>query len=197
MKDLLLHRKDRMIITAIEILDELGIQGLSTREIARREGVSEATLFRHYRNKNELLIAVLNYFSKFDEDIFLSAKLKNVSAKEAIFYIVSSSVEYYENYPGITSIMQLLDVLSYDPDLRDKTKSIVNNRFIFIKTLVEKAQKEGELLPNADSGSITELICGSSREICLLWRINGRDFSLKERTLSAITMLLDTFTIKN
>ena len=108
MRESILHRKERLIITAIEVIDELGIQGLSTREIARRQDVSEATLFRHYKNKNELLLGVLDHFSKFDNEILQSAKLKNLSAEEAIVYFITSTVEYYENYPAITSIMQIL-----------------------------------------------------------------------------------------
>lgn len=122
MRESILHRKERLIITAIEVIDELGIQGLSTREIARRQDVSEATLFRHYKNKNELLLGVLDHFSKFDNEILQSAKLKNLSAEEAIVYFITSTVEYYENYPAITSIMQIFDVLRYDNELSDKVK---------------------------------------------------------------------------
>ncbi|MDD4730008.1 MAG: NAD(+)--rifampin ADP-ribosyltransferase [Dysgonamonadaceae bacterium] len=57
----MLHRKERLIRTAIEIVDEIGIQGLTTKEIAKRQDVSEATLFRHFASKNELLKAVLDY----------------------------------------------------------------------------------------------------------------------------------------
>ncbi|HHV08857.1 MAG TPA: TetR/AcrR family transcriptional regulator [Clostridiales bacterium] len=195
MKNDILHRKDRLIITAIEIIDELGIQGLSTREIAKRQDVSEATLFRHYKSKNELLIAVLNYFSQFDEDIFLSTKLKNIKPVEAVIFLISSSVEYYENYPAITSIMQALDVLSYETELNEKVKAIINHRFQVVKSLVEDGQKSGDLRSDVDSDSIAELICGSCREICLLWRINGRNFSLKDKTLSTIRTLMASLSI--
>ncbi len=195
MRNNILHRRDRLIITTIEILDELGIQGLSTREIAKRQGVSEATIFRHFKSKNELLSAVLDYFTQFDEDIFLTTRLKNIGPLEAILFLISSSVEYYENYPAITSIMQLMDVFRYEPELEVKVKSIVTNHFQFVKSLVEDAQKVGELQSDLDSDSITELICGSSREISLLWRLNGRNFPLKQKTLSTIRTLLASFSI--
>lgn len=192
MGDSLLHRKDRLIITTIEIMEELGIQGLSTREIAKRQGVSEATIFRHYKNKNELIIAVLDYFSQFDNEIFQSTKLKGLNPLGAIQFLISSSVEYYENYPAITSIMQMLDVLRYQPELTDKVKGILYNRFHFIEQLVEEAQIAGEINKNISSESIAYLITGSSREICLRWRIEGMGFSLKETTLSTINVLLNS-----
>lgn len=187
-----LHRKESLIITAIDIIDELGIQGLSTREIARREGVSEATLFRHYSNKKELLRAVLDYFCKFDYDIFQSAELMKLKPCDSIRFFVKLSVEYYENYPAITSIMQVFEAVRYESDLEEKIKEILNNRTGFIKQLIEKAKEEGELSKDINSEDLADLISGLCREICLKWRINDRNFSLKERTMETLDMVLNS-----
>ncbi len=187
-----LHRKESLIITAIDIIDDMGIQGLSTREIAKREGVSEATLFRHYSNKKELLKAVLDYFCKFDYDIFQSARLMKLKPCDSIRFFVKLSVEYYENYPAITSIMQVFEAIRYDTELEDKIKEIMNNRIGFMKQLIEEAKEEGELSKSINSEDLADLISGLCREICLKWRINGRNFSLKERTMETLDMVLNS-----
>lgn len=185
-----MHRKDRLIITAIEIIDELGILGLSTREIAKREEISEATLFRHYKTKNDLLIAVLEYFGQFDEDIFLTVKKKGFSPKEAIIHFVSLLVGYYENYPAITAVMQMMDVLRYDPELEEHVQKIFNKCIDFMKELVEEAQKKGELCMDLTSENFAILISGLCREQCLKWRLEKHTFSLKEQTLFTLNKLL-------
>lgn len=193
MRKSILHRKERLIIAAVEVLDELGIQGLSVREIARREGVSEGALFRHYRSKNELLLGMLDHFSKFDDDIFLSTKMKKLSSKESIIYLITSTVEYYDSYPAITSIMQIFDVLRYDPELCDKVKEILNGREAIIRSLIEGAQGEGDINKEVDSANLTAIISGFIREICLGWRLAGRDFSLSDKILSTLEMTLKAF----
>lgn len=193
MRNSILHRKDRLIITTIEIIDELGIQGLSTREIAKRQDVSEGTIFRHYKNKNELLIAVLDYYAQFDEEIYNSAKLMGLRPKEAIKYLFKAITEYYENYPAITSIMHMFDVLRYEPDLTDKVKSIQQKRIHILRLLVEEAQQRGELKKDINSDTISLVLSGFFRELCLRWRMDDRSFSLKERTLNTLEMLLATF----
>lgn len=195
MRDTILHRRDRLIITTIEIIDELGIQGLSTREIAKRQDVSEGTIFRHYKNKNELLIAVLDYYAQFDEEIFNSTKLMGLSSKEAIKYLFKAMAEYYENYPAITSIMHMLDVLRYEHDLSDKVKSIVQKRNHILRQLVEEAQQRGEIKKDINCDNLSLVLSGFFRELCLKWRLEDRNFSLKEKTLLALDMLLDTFSL--
>lgn len=189
----LLHRKDQLIITTIEIIDELGIQGLSTREIAKRQHVSEATLFRHYKSKNDLLLAVLDSFSKFDDDIFESTRFKNIGSIEAILYFIGAYTEYYEGYPAITAIIQLIDVFRYEPDLVEKVTHIVNQRFNFLKQIIEEAQRTGELRSEASSESLSLILTGIVRETCLRWRIKGKSFRLKEQTLTSVEMVLNAF----
>src|ERR1700682_4345601 len=51
--------RQRLLDAATEILNRRGIQGATTREIARRAGVHEVTLFRHFKSKEQLLRAIL------------------------------------------------------------------------------------------------------------------------------------------
>jgi len=193
----ILHRKEQLILTTIDIIDELGIQKLTTREIARRQNVSEATLFRHFKNKNELLLAVLDYFTQFDEDILQSTKLHELKPMEALLYHVTSFAEYYENYPAITAILQLFEVLRYEEELADKVKAIQEKRTAMLRLLIEEAQRAGEICQDADCDMIAVMISGFCREICFNWRLAHCKYSLRERTRATLELLMDTFRSKN
>jgi len=192
----ILHRKDSLILTAIEVLNELGIQGLSTREIAKRQGVSEATLFRHYKTKSDLLVAMLDYDSKYDSDIITSVRMKELRPRAAITYFINSFAEYYENYPAITAISQAYDVLACEPLLADKIKHSFFTRIGFLKGLIIEAQLAGEINKSIDGDKLSYLIWGSFMSICLNWRFNKYSFSLKEYTLSTLEMTMNAFEIK-
>ncbi len=189
----LLHRKEYLVMTAIDIIDELGIQGFTTRELARRQSVSEATIFRHYKNKNELLLAVLDYYAQFDADIFQSVRLSDLKPIEAIKYSMMAYAEYYENYPAITAITQLYDVLRYDSDLADKVRKIQHYRTRMLTQLIDTAQIASDIPKQFDSVYIAVLILGFMREIFLNWRLDGYSFPLKERINAALDMYLGTF----
>jgi AcrR family transcriptional regulator len=188
--DDILHRKDRLIITTIDIIDEVGMQGLSTREIAKRQGVSEATLFRHYKSKNELLLAVLEFYSQYDKDIFQSTQLKKLSPLESIRFYMTSYMEYYENYPAITSIMMYSEVLNKEPEIAEAQNRIFINRRAALMQFVENAQKCEDITTTVDSEVIVDLMCGYIGEVCMRWRNNKYDFPLKERVLDTIDFLM-------
>lgn len=186
----ILHRKEQLILTTIDIIDELGIQKLTTREIAKRQQISEATLFRHFKNKNELLIAVLDYFVQFDTDILESTKMLHLKPIESILYLTSSYAEYYENYPAITSILLDFNVLMDEEELSGKMIEIQECRISTIQLMVEEAVRTGELRTDVETKMIAVMIYGFFRELCLNWKISNCNFSLKERSLSTLEMLL-------
>jgi AcrR family transcriptional regulator len=53
--------RDRIILAAREVIARKGKRGATTREIADAAGVNEATLFRHFGNKEQLMIAVARH----------------------------------------------------------------------------------------------------------------------------------------
>lgn len=187
----LLHRKEGIILTAIDIMSQLGIQGLTTREIATRQGISEGTIFRHFKNKNEIIIEVMNHFSKFDMDIMDSLKIKDLSFKDAIRYYIISYAEYYHNYPEVVSIIYIYDALINEKELADRIKSIFKVRSEFLEHLVELAKGKGELCRCIDSEGLADIIQGSFRIIICKWRMEEYGFSLKDRVLSTVEMILD------
>jgi AcrR family transcriptional regulator len=50
--------REAILAAALELIGELGLARLTTREVARRAGVSEASVFYHYRDKIGLIQAV-------------------------------------------------------------------------------------------------------------------------------------------
>jgi AcrR family transcriptional regulator len=55
--------RDRLLKGAIEVFATAGFVGATTREIARRAGVNEVTLFRHFQSKEQLLRAVAEHIT--------------------------------------------------------------------------------------------------------------------------------------
>lgn len=189
----LLHRREAIILTSIEVINEFGIQGLSTREVARRQGISEGTIFKHFRTKNELMLAILDHYSQYDSDIIETIKLKNLKPLDAISFLINAYAEYYQSYPQITAITQAYDVLSYDPELACKIKEIYTSRSEIMKALIVEAQSSGEMSTSIDSEMLAQIIWGGCTAACLKWRLNGYSFQLKEYIMSTLKMILSAF----
>ncbi|WP_243454346.1 TetR/AcrR family transcriptional regulator [Desulfosporosinus fructosivorans] len=192
----LLHTKESLILSTIEVFSEQGLQGLTTREVAKRQGISESAIFKHYKSKNELILAVLEYFSQYDQAISESLSMKEFKPIEAITYFVEAYVTYYENYPELTAITLSYEGLMHEVELCEVVKRIFDKRVNTIQSLVEDAKRQNEISKDVDTESLADLIIGLESIVVLRWRLYSCNFSLKEHTLTALKMLLDAFKIK-
>jgi TetR/AcrR family transcriptional regulator, tetracycline repressor protein len=50
--------REAVIASALDLLDEVGLDGVSTRALAKRLGVEQPSLYWHFRKKEELLSAM-------------------------------------------------------------------------------------------------------------------------------------------
>jgi len=192
---LLIKRREAIILATIETIDECGVQAVSTKEIAKKQGVSERIIFKHFPTKNDLFIAVLDYFTKYDEAIIQTAQHKEMKPIEAIMYFIDSYSTYYENYPAITAMTQSFDALRCNPRLEEKVISIFKSKETFIKQQIERAKEQNIIKMEMDTEGLADVILGTFMRLCLKWRIYNYSFSLRETTLSTIESILQSFHI--
>jgi AcrR family transcriptional regulator len=55
------ERRQQILQVAMDLFSQKGFRGTTTKEIAHAAGVSEAMVFRHFANKDELYSAIIDY----------------------------------------------------------------------------------------------------------------------------------------
>lgn len=106
--------RERLLDAAERIIRERGIMAVTTKDIARETGMAEATLYRHFQDKTELLLAVM---SERMPDSFLSLmrdlpqRAGEGSVAENLEQIAAAAVAFFGR------IVPLVVALAADPTL--------------------------------------------------------------------------------
>ena len=58
------QRKEQLLDTAVELFARRGFGGATTAELAKAAGVTEPIIYRHFRSKKDLFIAVIDRTSE-------------------------------------------------------------------------------------------------------------------------------------
>lgn len=191
MKNKFITRKEKIIITTVDLINEIGIKELSIKEIAKREGVTEASLYKHFKSKDEILLEVLEYYSKYDMNIIKTLKNNGESEKNNLFTYFELYSEYYDGYSALTAIIGCYDVLLYEKNLQSKIKEIFTLRTEFIRNLIEEGQKNKNIKENIKSENLTNILLGTFERLIFTWRLSGFKFSLKEKTIELVGDILN------
>ncbi|HEV2805531.1 MAG TPA: TetR/AcrR family transcriptional regulator [Chthoniobacterales bacterium] len=102
----------RLLEAAETVLEKHGIEGASVPEIARRAGVSPASIYRRFVDKDGLLREVFERFFersiKANEEALQPSRWKATSLEKALCALVAGMVAAYSQRPGL-----LRAVISY------------------------------------------------------------------------------------
>lgn len=64
-----MNNKEKIFNVAVDLFSEHGYDGVSIRQIAREVGIKESSIYNHYKSKESILDAILEYYvSKMTED---------------------------------------------------------------------------------------------------------------------------------
>ncbi len=184
-------RKDSIILAAIDIINEKGIQSLSTKEIALKQGISESLLYKYFNSLDEVLIAVIEYFSQFDDMIVNTVLKRDISHKEKILEASKSLVELYESYPALASILLNYETLMNYSHTKEIANEIINRRLRFLEKVIEMGQDNGEFENYYTSKELAIIIIGTFRSLIMNWKMSGYKFPIKKEMLMVIKKILE------
>ena len=60
--------RQRILATTLDLLVETGLGGLTVDEVARRSGVAKTTIYRHWSNRTDLIIAACSLMTDGDQE---------------------------------------------------------------------------------------------------------------------------------
>ena len=162
MSDSFVSRKDRIIASAIEIISDSGLSALTARNLAQKENMSEALLYKYFGGLEEVLVEVVDYYSKFDEQIRHTIKGKEGSNMQKLNDYMEAYATYYDNYYAISTLMLQYEELLHNSGTRDKIAWCITERMSFIEELFRNAIKEKEIIdlltPEELANNVTGLI---------------------------------------
>jgi AcrR family transcriptional regulator len=64
-------RRQQIADAALEVIAELGLRGFTTQAVAARVGITDGTIFRHFKDKQEIVLAAMDRL----EDVMFSEPL--------------------------------------------------------------------------------------------------------------------------
>ena len=102
------NRKDRIIASAIEIISEAGLASLTTKNLAMKENMSESLLYRYFGGIEEVLVEVVDTFTKFDRSMIATVEAKEISHFERVLEMLGTLSTYYDGYYEMAAIVLLI-----------------------------------------------------------------------------------------
>jgi AcrR family transcriptional regulator len=172
---------EAILVATRELLVERGVHGLTVEGVAGRAGVAKTTIYRRYRSKHELALAVL---VDMVQQVVAVPELGSTRAELVSF--VDGAVKVLGSTLMGRVMQGLVSDLATDEVLATAfRRQVVGARLAEVKRLVDRGVARGDLRPHPDYELAHELLFGPIYYRLLL---SGAplDAGLAERVVDAV-----------
>lgn len=142
--DSLTPRQREILSVAVELLRDEGLGGFTTRRLAERIGFSEAALYRHFSNKDDILAALMAHLS----ETRLLGPMRELAADESLprreraERMYDHQLSTMLELDGVPMLFLAEALAAGDEGLLDQARTMAHNLFaVFHEVLGD----EGEL----------------------------------------------------
>lgn len=178
------QRQEMIIDEAIKIIHAEGYQSFSIRELAKKVKISEPAIYRHFLNKEDIILGILNRMLDFDH-LLEKEILSKKTAQSKIKQFMQFHFDFLENNHEMTSILFAEDMFDQSEVLRKRLLFIIHKRKNLLTSILEEGKLKKEIV-DVSTNDLLTMVLGMIRMIVLEWRLSNFSFSLSQRGKDAI-----------
>ena len=145
------RNKERILRATVELFQVHGIKKTTTNDIARKAGVSPATVYNHFGSKEDLVRAAIEYFLMSTKEDFTRIFQGDVPFLEKLEQLIVYKSDMLGRYQG--DFMKT--IISEDPEIRHIVDSVYLTE---IKQVVinfyEEGKRQGYVNPELSTETI-------------------------------------------
>jgi AcrR family transcriptional regulator len=171
-------RQQEIIESAGKLLMEKGIKGLTTKNLAQEMAFSESALYRHFSNKEDIIVLLLDYLgSNIKERLNVISENDN-SSVEKLLQLFESQFRYFNQNPHFVVAILSEGLFDESEKINQSIMKIINYKLHLLSSIIEVGKQNNEFTKEIATQEIVHIIMGSFRMMMLKWKFSKFEIDL-------------------
>ncbi|GER94022.1 TetR/AcrR family transcriptional regulator [hot springs metagenome] len=172
-------RRKQIVEAALTIIANKGVSSLTTASIARKVGISESNLYRHFNSKDEIFQdAVEKIREGLLQNINAVSAMTDADANERLRMLFVFHLDYIEKNKGIPRLIFSEEVHIGNRKLKDRLLSVINLYSAKLESFVKEGQEKGLIKKDIECHAISLMFIGMIQILTMKWSLSGFSFPL-------------------
>jgi len=171
-------RQREIVEASIDLISKGGIQKLTIKNLAASLGLSEPALYRHFKSKQDILSAILDFFRKQQMDAYAWAAARESSPLRILESTITAVFRNFSAKPAMITVVFAEGMFQNHARLSKAVFSIMEDRQVQFTDLIAKGQANGEVRRDIAGEQLASIVMGSMRMILTRWRLSRFAFDL-------------------
>ena len=182
-------RQLEIIEAAGKILTSSGVSGLTIKNLAKEMQFSESAIYRHFKSKEEIIVAMLNYLAdSIDERL---SNLNSIVDPEAKFKAMfDEQFRFFKDNPHFV-VAVFSDGLMEESQLINETiLRLMNVKMKHLMPIMLEGQQKGIFTNTITVEELMHIIMGTFKLQMFKWRIANFEFDINRNGNNMVQSIL-------
>jgi AcrR family transcriptional regulator len=153
-------RQEQIKKAVLSIIADEGLHNMTTRKLAKRIGLSEGAIFRHFSTKRDIIMGIMDDVATDLIGSLRNIALKSDKAEEKLFEYLCRNIKYLKENRGITILLFSEAAHLGDKELKEKLNQILSEQKQFIIKIVKDGIAEGVWDKNVNAEDLAIIYMG-------------------------------------
>ncbi|MDD4227231.1 MAG: TetR/AcrR family transcriptional regulator [Mariniphaga sp.] len=174
------ERQQEIISTALDLISEKGIQGLTIKNLSKKLGITEPAIYRHFENKIQILIALLDLLKQNTSVIFEAELNSDETAVLKIERLFEKHFKSFAETPSLAAVVFSEEMFRNEEKLTDKISEVIEANNKTLLAILKQGQQNNEIRSDIDAEHLVIFIMGALRLFVKKWQFAKFTFNLQK-----------------
>lgn len=184
------ERQLEIIETAGKILSVSGLSGLTTKNLAKEIGFSEAALYRHFPSKEDIILGLLDYLRTNMDERLEKVFIPHADPKENLITLFESQFSFFSENPHYVVAVFSDGLMEESDKINQAILQLMQIKIRHLMPIVMQGQQKGTFTQAITSEELVHIIMGSFRLQMYKWKISNFKFDINRQGRNMLEALL-------
>jgi AcrR family transcriptional regulator len=189
-------RKAEIVEALLGLADRIGPDRLTTTDIAREVGVTQAAIFRHFPTKAELWTSVGEVIAGRLETAWQEAITVNASGTDRLRALIATQLTQIEACPALPVILHSRELNADNAALQERFRELLTRYQAHLAACLEVMSGEGEITADVAPRDAALILVSLVQGTAIRWSLGARRFGLETEGLRLFDIQLALFASK-
>lgn len=174
------ERKQEIVAATMELAVEQGLKKLTTQAIADRVGIAQPTIFRHFKTRDDIFGAVINWVGDSLFRVIGGLFSDSAPADERLHRLILKQLSFMNSHRAIPRVLFSDRLHLESPKLKAVVQKMMDGYVQSLAKMLQQGVDEGVFRADLDSQQVARYIAAMIQGLVMRWSVYEFSFSLED-----------------
>ena len=190
-------RRHQIVQNVRKIVATQGMTSFTIQELAKDVGLSEGAIYRHFKSKDDILLALIQDIERNLMDAVSESEQPKDSALDHLRHLLQRHLSSIERRDGVSFVVIGESLRFADHRVNQATRQMVERYLGMIEGILRAGVERSEIDEDVDTEAAAVMFFGMIQASVTLWSFSNRAHPLTQHRTSLWSMFINSLTPRN